>query len=376
MERLNITLVNLWPEGGMAHYTAQLSAALARQKELRVTVVLPVGVDVGLFASDVDLHLVDIPLTASARNLIRLATGAAFLKLYRAIANTNPDIIHLNSSHPLMLVTLPFLARKFDIVATIHDATSHPGSDQNLRKHLERQVVVRYAKYFFVHREVIRQQFLKLNRTINASQVAITPHGDFDFFNDSEQGTDKLNTPTEEPHTLLFFGRISVYKGLIHLVEAVTIIRQKYPALKVIVAGSGQLEPAVAEAMQDNIYEVHNRFIADNEVAGFFKRASILILPYIEASESGVIQIGKAFNLPIISTRVGGIPEAVTDGVTGVIVPPADPAALANAIDSLLSDSNKRERIKQNIQIERDNRPGWNEASNIIAGIYQKIAEV
>jgi alpha-maltose-1-phosphate synthase len=366
MDRLNITLVNLWPSGGMMHYTSQLSAALARQERLDVTVVLAVGTDTSLFSADVHIRLVNIPLNASVSNLLKLVTGIAFLKLYRAIADTRPDVIHLNSSHPLMLLTLPLLARRHKIVATIHDATSHPGSDRNLRKHLERQVVVRHAKYFFVHREVIRQQFLMLNPGIGKTQVLITPHGDYDFFNITNS-----DTATEETATLLFFGRISIYKGLIHLVEAVDLIKAKHPDLKVIIAGSGDPGALVQQALQDNIYELHNRFINDDEVAEFFQRASILVLPYIEASESGVIQIGKAFNKPIISTRVGGIPEAVIDGKTGIIVPPKDSPALADAINTLLSNQNKRETIKHNIQLENKSRPGWKEACAIMVSTYK-----
>jgi alpha-maltose-1-phosphate synthase len=374
MDSLNITLVNLWPVGGMMHYTAQLSAALAKQDRLKITVVLPVGTDISLFSPDVRLRLVDVPVKASLGSLIKLITGIAFIKLYRAIADTRPDVIHLNSSHLLMLLTLPLLARKYHIVATIHDATSHPGSDRNLRKHLERQVVVNNAKCFFVHREVIKQQFLDLNPAIDKDQVLVTPHGDFDFFNDAQHTAQANSTATEEPATLLFFGRISIYKGLIHLVQAVSQLRDKHPQLKVIIAGSGTFETDVAKAVRDDIYEVHNRFIDDDEVAGFFQRASILVLPYIEASESGVIQVGKAFTKPIVSTRVGGIPEAVIDGSTGIIVEPGDSSALAVALDRLLSDASERERMKQNIQKESDQRPGWKEASAIIAAAYESVA--
>jgi len=368
MAHLNITLVNLWPEGGMLHYTAQLSAELTKQSELKVTAVIPKGTDVSMFSSDTHIHFVDIPVKLSVSNLLKLATGISFLKLYRAVTATRPDVIHLNSSHPLLLFTLPLLARKFNIVATIHDATSHPGSDKNLRKHLERQVVVRHAQYIFVHRDVIRTQFLELNPTVDKSQVLITPHGDYDFFNNIDSGN-----VAEEPATLLFFGRISIYKGLIHLTEAVTLIRDKYPELKVIIAGNGDPGQQVQQALQDDIYEVHNRFIDDEEVPVFFNRAHILVLPYIEASESGVIQVGKAFNKPIISTQVGGIPEAVTNGKTGIIVAPEDSQALADAIDLLLTDKNKYSEIKQNIQIESKNRPGWKEASATIANIYQTV---
>lgn len=353
----------------MLHYAAQLSAALSRQPGLNVTVLLPQGADTRFFSEKTTLHFADIPDKVSAIDLLKIASGAAFLALYRAIQATRPDIVHLNSGHPLLVLTLPILSRNFKIVATVHDAISHPGIDRNIRKHLERRVVIRNAQIIFVHREIIRSQLIDQNTFLKKENVLITPHGDYNFFSDFENGANL------EPDTLLFFGRISTYKGLEYLVEAVALIRDKYPKLRVIIAGYGDPGKRVSEAFADPIYEVHNRFIDDSEIATFFRRAAIVVLPYIEASESGVIQIAKAFLTPVVSTRVGGIPDAIQDKQTGLLVNPSDSVALAEAVDLLLSDQALYKQIEQNIEMESTTRAGWEEASQIIASAYHKLSE-
>lgn len=351
----------------MLHYVAQLSAALAKQSELDVTVLLPATADTRCFSKQTRLRLVNIPDKLSLVSLLKIVSGATFFSLYNAIKATRPDIIHINSSHPLLILTLPLLSRKFKIAATVHDAVSHPGADQNFRKYLERRAAIRNARIIFVHREIIRAQLIEHSAFLKKENILITPHGDYNLF--STFATNAI----PEPATLLFFGRISRYKGLEYLVDAVNLIRDKHPDLRVIIAGGGDLGKQVSAALNDPVYEVHNRFIDDSEVADFFTRSSIVVLPYIEASESGVIQIAKAFEKPVVSTRVGGIPEAVKEGETGLLVNPEDSAALAEALDSLLSDADLRKQMKENIQTENATLTGWKDSAEITTTAYKKL---
>jgi len=351
----------------MLHYVAQLSAALAKQFELEVTVLLPEAADTRCFSKQTKLHFVKIPDKLSLMNLAKVASGATFFSLYAAIKATKPDIIHINSSHPLLIMMLPLLSRKFKIVATVHDAVPHPGTDKNLRKHLERRAAIRNARIIFVHREKIRSQLIEHNAFLKKVNILITPHGDYNLFSTFE--TDAI----PEPATLLFFGRISRYKGLEYLIDAVSLIRDRHPDLRVIIAGGGDPGKRVSAAFNDTVYEVHNRFIDDTEIADFFTRSTIVVLPYIEASESGVIQIAKVFKKPVVSTRVGGIPEAVMEGKTGLLVDPEDPAALAEALDSLLSDEDLRKQMGENIEAENTVLTGWKDSAEITTAAYKKL---
>ena len=77
---------------------------------------------------------------------------------------------------------------------------------------------------------------------------------------------------------------------------------------------------------------LEDKYISNEEVAVYFAAADVVVLPYVEASQSGIVPIAYSFNTPVISTRVGGLPEAVLDGQTGFLVDPGSPERLAETI--------------------------------------------
>ena len=93
---------------------------------------------------------------------------------------------------------------------------------------------------------------------------------------------------------------------------------------------------------------VDNEFISEDRVADYFRRASVVVLPYIEASQSGVIPMAYSAAKPVVATSVGGLPEMVEDGSTGYLVAPRDAAQLADAVTRLLLDAQLRRRMGEN----------------------------
>jgi len=92
-------------------------------------------------------------------------------------------------------------------------------------------------------------------------------------------------------------------------------------------------------------YTILNRWIPDEERDELFRRAAVVVLPYVSASQSGVVSVAYNHAKPVVATNVGALPEAVRDGVTGFIVPPRDHIALAEAVVKLLDDSVLRHRM-------------------------------
>ncbi len=135
---------------------------------------------------------------------------------------------------------------------------------------------------------------------------------------------------------LLFFGFVRRYKGLDVLIEALPSVLARRP-VTLVVAGEfyepvAPIAQRVAALGLSEHVRVLNRYVPDEEVGELVAAADVVVLPYRSATQSGVVLVAYAGGCPVISTRVGGLPEVVDDGVTGYLVPPEDPRALADAI--------------------------------------------
>ena len=135
---------------------------------------------------------------------------------------------------------------------------------------------------------------------------------------------------------LLFFGFVRRYKGLDVLIEALPKVLASRK-VTLVVAGEfyEPVEPLRARIAQLGLGDrvrVLDRYVPDEEVGDLVAAADCVVLPYRSATQSGVVLVAYAGGCPVISTAVGGLPEVVDDGVTGFLVPPENPGALADAI--------------------------------------------
>ena len=149
----------------------------------------------------------------------------------------------------------------------------------------------------------------------------------------------RLGLPPER-NVLLFFGLIRPYKGLGYLIEAMPQVLKSLDC-SLLVAGefyddkSKYTKLIDAHQLGPHV-RLEDKYISNEEVAVYFAAADVVVLPYVEASQSGIVPIAYSFNTPVISTRVGGLPEAVIDGQTGFLVDPGSPERLAEADTAVL----------------------------------------
>lgn len=141
----------------------------------------------------------------------------------------------------------------------------------------------------------------------------------------------------DKENTLLFFGLIKPYKGLDVLLSAMKQVHQRLPQLRLVIAGEVYGKAEIYQnqinslGIQD-IVQSHFRYIPEGEVAPFFRSASLCVLPYKSATQSGIIAMSYHFDLPVLVTDAGGLSEYVEAEETGLIVPANDPEALAAGI--------------------------------------------
>jgi glycosyltransferase involved in cell wall biosynthesis len=150
---------------------------------------------------------------------------------------------------------------------------------------------------------------------------------------DGQDGTDRRS------FLIGTLARLSPPKGIDTMIEAAKIVIASYPSVRFVIAGTGPLETDLSRKVRDLRLEPYVRmpgFVDD--VPGFLAGLDLYVLPSdTEGTPLALIE-AMAAGLPVVATRVGGVPEVVIDGVTGLLVPPRQPKALAQAIVRLLVD--------------------------------------
>jgi len=345
--------------GGIIHYTSQLSNALSENNEVHV--ITSVGSEIELFNNSINLiqlHTGNI-IRNFILNSIIITRMMTFIKTIKKI---DPDIIHLQSYHPWICLFLPLL-QKYKIVTTIHDVKSHIGT-RAIDENIARNIHIKYSDAFIVHGNLAKEI---LEKKVTSKKIFVIPHGDFSFFNKITQ-----YNYAEEAGNILFFGRIIDYKGLSFLIKAESRIAESVPNIKIIIAGSGTFNESNYVINSDH-FELHNRYIKDEDVGAFFQRTSVVILPYLEGTQTGIIPIAYAFKKPVVVTNVGSIPEVVEEGVTGFIVPPGDADALAEAIIKLLKDDRLRKEMGENAYKKMQEELSWDKIAEKTIEVYNSI---
>jgi glycosyltransferase involved in cell wall biosynthesis len=201
--------------------------------------------------------------------------------------------------------------------------------------------------------------------------VDVIPHGEFSYYSKiSEEGIPEGDS--ERRYTLLFFGRLREYKGLRVLVQAFPLIQERVPQARLLVVTSGDLRPYTAALAALRNVELVNRFIPDDEVGSWFARAGILVLPYLEASQSGVITIAYTRRMPVVATAVGGLREQVEDGVSGYLVAPGDPRALAERCADLMLDERVYRSMADGAEMFARTRMNWDAIADLTLATFER----
>lgn len=321
------------------------------------------------FDPGVDLRLLDWPRHRSAAN-------ARFIPaLIRLVRRERPDVIHLLSNNALWLnLAIPFWGGA-PLVTTVHDVDVHPGDrETQTLPRWSTDLVVRQSDHVIVHGEGLRR-LAQRRFGLPDGRVHVLPHPAVPRYAALGRVEGFRRREGERPFKALMFGRIFAYKGLETLIRAEAALGDRVEDLRVVIAGRGDDPWAMRDLMgRPDRYEVFNHFIADADVARLFIDCDVVVLPYVEASQSGVINVAAAFGKPMIVTDVGEIGVTVGGVGMGLVTPPADPARLADAIALLAARPDLRAELgaKALAWAEGPNAPAAVGASAM--ALYREVA--
>jgi len=276
----------------------------------------------------------------------------------------DPDIIHIQAhGSDWFFLAFPFL-RKYPIVNTVHDAIRHVG-EERIRSKIRIRSGLRNSDNIIVHGKSVKEDLI-VNYNIQSEIIHVIPLGNLNIIKNWEQI--QFN---EVPNSILFFGRIWKYKGLDFLLEAEPIISKEIPELHITIAGYGEnFERYRKKIINEKKFTIKNYRINNRETNELFQKTSLVVLPYLEATQSGVVPLAFSFGKPVVVTDVGSLSDIVKDGKTGVIVPPFNTKELANGIIKILKDDNLRKNMGRNALYLANTYLSWKNISDMAIDVY------
>jgi glycosyltransferase involved in cell wall biosynthesis len=265
---------------------------------------------------------------AALRGLAGLARIGRQFEAY--VRDNQIDVVICTMLSIWDVAVLPALRRMgAPFVLVMHDANPHPGDSYPFRRLAMRQEIAA-ADGVVVLTDHVRQQAMQCH-DISADRLWIIPHGSFDF-----GAAGQRCLPPDRPPRLLFFGRILAYKGLGLLLDAYRQLRREGVQVELDVMGSGDVSPYGSKLAGLEGVRLTNRWLDDDEIGPALAHSEIMVLPYVEASQSGVAAAAAAAGIPTVATPVGGLAEQIRHEETGLVCDAVTPTSLAAAIRRLV----------------------------------------
>jgi glycosyltransferase involved in cell wall biosynthesis len=334
----------------MHQYTADLANRVAAGH--RVSLVTTTSLPLDRYSSDVRVYT---PLTTTNTGLSMegLRLGAVG-RVWEQVNALQPDLIHFTGPHLWnAFLAWRFKAQGVPTIHTLHDLDPHRGTHFKTLLQVWNAFIIRSVNHILVHGECYRDRLL--HRGLSPKKVSYTPL--LHLFLSYEKNltlanlemSEMLPEPVYEPF-ILFFGRLERYKGIDHLLTAFAELtslagkdEEKAAGVpRLVLAGPGNLADLWAGDVPRGV-TVCDDFINDEAALDLFHRCSLLVLPYVDATQSALIPAAYFFRKPVVASRAGALTEYVEDGLTGFVVEPDHPPSLARTLAAALSD---RQRLR------------------------------
>lgn len=287
-----------------------------------------------------------------------------FNKIADIIKDSRPMAIYIPMGH---FWDCRILSKTHDIkiIKTIHDVHLHTGEDG---------ITYRIVNLLFEHKSdgyvVLSDQYiaeLSRQRNVPENKVCCIPHASFKSYGFS------TNLDEKQYNKILFFGRIIKYKGIDVLLEAFKELKDS--DLRLMIAGHGDFSPYEKAAKDIPNLELKLGWIKDDDIKHLFDDVDAIVLPYVNASQSGVIPLAYSFGKPVIVTNIGALASQVEDGETGFVIPVNDPVVLAKAIKKIYASSEKLVNMKK-AAFDYSNNNSWDKSADKLIRFINQINHI
>ena len=300
------------------------------------------------------------------KNIISVDSINPFNWIFTAlkIRKENPDLLIYRYWIPFFapcFFTISFIVKLFSHAKVLFICDNVIPHEKRIGDKFFTRLVFSVVNYFIVQSKTVEND-LKLFNKKNKPYI-LSPHPLYNIFGDKldkKAAKDILlneyKVNLHDSKTILFFGYIRKYKGLMFLLDAMPDIIKKHN-IKLIIAGEfyeneTPYRQKIKNLKIENNVFLLSSFMPENKVRYFFSACDCLVLPYIDATQSGIVPLAYFYDKPVIVTDVGGLSEVVLDGKTGFVINPKDSNAIFEAVNTFYSE-NMENKFSENIREEK-----------------------
>lgn len=262
------------------------------------------------------------------------------------IKKLNPNIIHFDTISQRAIGLVPFIIGLKRFI-TIHDPVPHSG-DNSWKQRLVKFIFFPLSDGYFFYSKFSNQQFTSKYTNSN-TPIGVLRLQPYSFI---KQYID--NVEDQPDQFILFFGRISKYKGIDILLDAIPLVLKCFPHEKFVIAGKCDgfnIDQNILSKYKNNLTLI-NTYLRLEDLAKCVLSSKFIVCPYRDATQSGVLMTTQSLGKTTIATNVGAFPEYIDDNINGLLVNP-DAFDLANTIIKALNNKYYK-RLELNVQSEVD----------------------
>jgi len=362
--------------GGIAQYTASLYAALEREGHGVLAVSFKRLYPSLLFPGSSQIDSSACPIQVPHEALLDSISPWSWRVASQRLAEFKPDAVVAQWWHPFFgpayAGVISRLKRRLrvPVVFLCHNVFPHerprlPGIGRLMALSVRR--TFRHVDGFLAHSQELAEQIRQLRKGAVVRRIF---HPVYDFYPRVSPRRAAGGRPR-----LLFFGNVRRYKGLGVFLEALGIVKKEM-LFEAMVAGEFYVDSAPFKAQAtglglDGCLDWKDYYIPNEEVPAIFEQADLVVLPYLDATQSGVVPLAYRFGVPVLASEVGGLSEVVQDGRTGYLVPSGRPEVLAQRIVQYFREK-KRDEFEANIEHFRE-QLNWGQVVRSLVEVVEAV---
>lgn len=364
-------------KGGIAHYTGLLYRSLAKKYDATM-ISYSFQYPRLLYKKEQRDFSNDTFNIEETQYLLHTANPINWFSTARKIKNMNPDLVIIQWWHPYFAPCYQAIVGKLRskgirTLFVCHNVFPH---ERFLMDKLLTSKALQKGDYFIVQSTQDEEDLKSIIPDARYVRAVYPTYNAFKMQDMSKEEARKQLGIRDDEKVLLFFGFVRKYKGLDYLINAVPMITESLSDCKLLVVGDfGEDKQEYLEQISraSSAIKVYDGYIPDKEVEKFFAACDVVVLPYISATQSGIVQIAYGFNKPVIATNVGGLPDVVTDNKTGFLVEAENSKAIADAVVKFF-EPGTAERLTSGVEQE-SYRFSWDKMVENIEQLYGKESD-